>query len=172
MAVVDNAGGITMDATGQHMGGKLLDGLPAAVSAGQSTRYEQCILTNGVNPFVAAQSMGNQDLTGIKTSILNGVIDDGSSGTAKTIDWTTGGSHKIILTGNCTFTFTAPAGACWLQLRLTQDGTGSRTAVWPAMKWAGGAAPALTITPTTGTDIVSIWYDGAAYYGAALLNFA
>lgn len=101
------------------------------------------------------------------------VIDDGNSGTAKTINWTTGISHKVTLTGNCAFTFTAPPGACWLQLRLTQDATGSRLATWPAsVKWAGGVAPILTTTPTTGIDIVTFWYDGTTYYGIATLGFA
>lgn len=41
MAVVDNGAGITVDATGQHNNGKLLDGLPAATLAGQAVRWDE-----------------------------------------------------------------------------------------------------------------------------------
>ena len=68
--------------------------------------------------------------------------DDGNSGTADTIDWGAGNKHKSTLTGNVTYTFTAPGGSCNLILVLVQDATGSRTATWPAtVKWPGGTAP-------------------------------
>ena len=80
------------------------------------------------------------------------------------------------MTGNCTFTFTAPTGDTgnvWrLRLKLVQDGTGSRTVTWPTIKWAGGAAPTLTTTATTGTDIITFEYDGTSYFGVSSLNFA
>jgi Concanavalin A-like lectin/glucanases superfamily len=92
-----------------------------------------------------------------------------NSSTAYTIDLESGNVFEITLTGNCTFTFSNPpatgkAGA--FTLILKQDGTGSRTATWPAaVKWAGGTAPTLTttankvdiltfITRNAGTD----WY--------------
>lgn len=114
----------------------------------------------------------NHDAKNVKTGFLNGEIADGNSGAAFTVNWTLGLSHKLTLTANCTLSFTAPAGPTWLQIKLIQDGTGSRTVTWPSMKWAGGAAPTLTTTATTGTDIISIWYDGAAYWGTASLGFA
>lgn len=144
---------------------------PTTHATSHKSGGSDAIKLNELAAPTAAVAFNNQDETGIKTSTLNGVIDDGNSGTSKTIDWTQGAAHKLTLTGNVTLTFTAPSGPCWLQLRLTQDGTGSRTVTWPSMKWAGGGAPTLTTTATTGTDIVSIWYDGSAYYGAALLNF-
>ena len=102
--------------------------------------------------------------------------DNGSSGTTKTIDWNNGAEQKISMTGNCTFTFTAPTGDTgnvWrLRLKLVQDGTGSRTVTWPTIKWAGGAAPTLTTTATTGTDIITFEYDGTSYFGVSSLNFA
>lgn len=123
--------------------------------------------------LTGALTLGNNVISGVKTLTFNGEIDDGNSSTADTIDWSTGQKHKSTMTGNCTYTFTAPAGPCNLLLKLIQDGTGSRLATWPAtVKWAGGAAPTLTTTATTGTDIVSFYYDGTNYWGAASANFA
>lgn len=97
--------------------------------------------------------------------------DNGNSGTADTIDWTLSNKQKSTLTGNCTFTFTAPAGPCSLILKLVQDGTGSRTVTWPAaVHWSGGTAPTLTTTLNK-VDIISFYYDGTTYFGNSSLNF-
>ena len=98
--------------------------------------------------------------------------DNGNSGTADTIDWTTGNKQKSTLTDNCTFTFTAPTGPCNILLRLVQDATGSRTVTWPAtVKWPGGTAPTLTTTANA-IDIVTFYYDGTNYNGVANLDFS
>lgn len=97
--------------------------------------------------------------------------DNGNSGTADTIDWTLSNKQKSTLTGNCTFTFTAPPGPCSLVLKLVQDGTGSRTVTWPAaVHWSGGTAPTLTTTLNK-VDIITFYYDGTTYFGASTLNY-
>lgn len=97
--------------------------------------------------------------------------DNGNSGTADTIDWTLSNKQKSTLTGNCTFTFTAPPGPCSLVLKLVQDGTGSRTVTWPAaVHWSGGTAPTLTTTASK-VDIITFYYDGSTYFGASTLNY-
>ena len=54
-----------------------------------------------------------------------------------------------------------------------QDSVGSRTATFPAsVKWAGGTAPTLTTTATTGTDILTLFYDGTNYFCVDALNFS
>jgi hypothetical protein len=97
--------------------------------------------------------------------------DDGNSGTSLTVNWTERNFKKVTLTGNCTFTFTAPTGATTLILKLLQDGTGSRTVTWPSsVKWSGGTAP--TLTTTVGrSDIISFYFDGTYYIGTSVLNF-
>ncbi len=102
-----------------------------------------------------------------------------NSSTAYTVDLTASNVLKITMTGNCTFTFSNPPAsgtAGSFTLILIQDGTGSRTATWPAaVKWAGGTAPTLTTTATTGTDILTFitvdggttWYGFAAGSGMA-----
>ena len=73
---------------------------------------------------------------------------------------------------NETFTFTAPTNPGTFQMIMVQDGTGSRTATWPAtVKWAGGDAPTLS-TAASSVDIVSFYWDGTSYYGVASLNFS
>lgn len=95
-----------------------------------------------------------------------------NSSTALTIDFVNGAHQKVPLTGNCTFTFTAPAtGISVITLKLVQDSTGSRLVTWPAtVKWPGGVAPTLTTTLTTGTDLISCYYDGTNYLCNATLN--
>lgn len=99
-------------------------------------------------------------------------VDNGNSGTEKTIDWTAGNKQKITLTDNCTFTFTAPSGVCNLILKVVQDGTGSRTITWPSsVKWVSGTAPTLS-TSANAIDIVSFYYDGTNYFGQVSTSFS
>ena len=116
-------------------------------------------------------AVSNFNLLNIKTLTFKSVVADGNSGTAFTINWSSGAKHALTLTGNCTLTFTAPLGVSSLTIHLTQDGTGSRTVTWPAsVKWAGGTP---TLTTTAGaSDIISLLYDGTNYWGVAALNFA
>lgn len=100
----------------------------------------------------------------------------GNSGTALTIDWNSGAMQTVTLTGNCTFTFTAPSVDTnnWVRLVLVlaQDGTGSRTVTWPSsVKWPAGTAPTLTTTASK-ADIITLLYNGTVYFGASSLNFA
>jgi hypothetical protein len=102
----------------------------------------------------------------------DGEVDNGNSGTADTIDWGAGNFQKSTLTGNVTYTFTAPDGPGRFQLLLEQDATGSRTATWPAsVQWPGGTAPTLT-TAANAIDIITFYYDGTDYYGVESLNFS
>ena len=101
-------------------------------------------------------------------------LTSANSSTSYTVDLSLGNTFKITMTGNCTFTFSNPPASGTtgsFTLILIQDGTGSRTATWPgSVDWAGGTAPTLTTTLTTGTDILTfittdagtIWYGFAA----------
>jgi hypothetical protein len=125
------------------------------------------LLANGTIPLSATWALGNFSLTGARCITYNGEIDNGNSSTADTVDWTAGQAQKSTLTGNCTFTFTAPPGVCQLSLKLIQDGTGSRTVTWPgAVTWVGGTAPTLSTTAAA-VDLVSFYYDGSVYYGSS-----
>src|SRR3989344_1445791 len=108
---------------------------------------------------------------------LVGGTSGASSGTAYTVDISSGNVFHIFLTGNCTFTFSNPTASgttTYFTLLLKQDG-GSRTATWPSsVIWSGGSAPTLS-TAGGGYDIVSfLTTDGGTNYigFAGGLNFA
>lgn len=110
---------------------------------------------------------------------LNGHSVGGSAQTATgdgttTIDWKLGNFfHFQFGAFNETFTFTAPTKPGTFILKMVQDSVGSRTATWPATaKWIGGTAPTLTTTATTGTDIITFYFDGTNYFGVEALNFS
>jgi hypothetical protein len=52
----------------------------------------------------------DKDIDNAKTVTFNDEHDNGNSGATKTIDFGEGQKHKITMTANCTFTFTAPDG--------------------------------------------------------------
>lgn len=89
-----------------------------------------------------------------------------------TIDWKLGNKFKFTFGAfNETFTFTAPTNPGSFQLILVQDGTGSRTATWPAtVMWAGKTAPTLS-TAASSIDVVTMTWDGTNYIAVASLDF-
>jgi len=124
-----------------------------------------------------------EDLVDDTTPDLGGELDAGvhsigftlqtatGDGTT-TIDWRLGNKFRFTFgSQNDTFTFTAPTNPCTLMLTLIQDGTGSRTATFPAtVKWAGGIEP--TLTTTAGArDKIALDWDGTQYDGVASLDF-
>lgn len=121
--------------------------------------------------FNGQLNANDQNLINIKLAEFQEEHDNGNTSTAQTIDWNNGNNQKSTLTGNCTFTFTAPSGPSRLQLKLVQDATGSRTVTWPTIKWVGGVAPTLS-TAANSEDIVVLFYDGTSYYGVHNGGFA
>ena len=100
------------------------------------------------------------------------VYTGGSTSTAVTLDETDGNVQTFTMTGNCTFTMPSGSGlqaGTSITLILTQDGTGSRTGAFTSVLWAGGTAPTLTTTATTGIDILTFYtFNGGAspvWYG-------
>lgn len=115
--------------------------------------------------------MGNLPIKSIKTGTFNSEISNGNSGAAMTIDWTAGQKQRVTLTGDCTFTFTAPAGPCSVLLRCIGDGT-ARTLTWPAtVKWAAAAAPTMTST-LSAWDLIAFYYDGTNYSATITQNYS
>jgi len=102
------------------------------------------------------------------------VYAGGNSSTAVTLDETNGNVQTFTMTGNCTFTMPSGSGlqaGTSMTLILTQDGTGSNTGAFTSVLWAGGTAPTLTTTATTGIDILTFYtFNGGAspvWYGFA-----
>ncbi len=123
-------------------------------------------------------SGGDVTLTGTQTltnktveagTFTNGYTEEvatANTSTAYTIDLANGSVQILTLTGNCTFTFpTATAGRSFI-LILKQDGTGSRTATWPAaVKWPAGTAPTITSTASKADKYV-FTADGTNWIGS------
>ena len=106
------------------------------------------------------------------TNYVESVVAIGNSGTTQTLALTNGTVQTVTMTGNCTFTMpTATAGKSFILIAV-QDGTGSRTATFTSVKWAGGVAPTLTTTATTGRDILTFVADGTNWYGTYAQAFA
>ena len=88
------------------------------------------------------------------------------------IDWNVSQKQNLSVTGTGnTVNFTDPLGACNLILRVVQTLGNGVVGTWDSdIKWAGNAAPTLS-TGADNMDIISFYYDGNNYYGAASLNF-
>jgi hypothetical protein len=80
-----------------------------------------------------------------------------------TVDASVGDIHEVTLAGNATSTTISNATAGQvLTLTYIQDGTGSRTYVWPTANYANGTAPANILTASK-RDTVTLLYDGSAW---------
>jgi cytoskeletal protein RodZ len=92
----------------------------------------------------------------------------GNSGTSTALALTTGSVQTVTLNGNCTFTMpTATAGAS-ITLILTQSGT--FTATFTGVLWAGGTAPTITATASK-VDVLVFISNGTSWFGTAAQNF-
>ena len=121
----------------------------------------------GVVGTTATQTLTNKTIeAGTFTNGYTEEVATANTSTAYTIDLLGGTVQILTLTGNCTFTFpTATAGKSFTLL-LKQDGTGSRTATWPAaVKWPSGTAPTITATASK-LDKYVFTADGTNWYGS------
>jgi len=112
---------------------------------------------------------GNIVATSCKCTAFVGtdaVVANGDSGTSKTINWNDGNIQSVTMTGDCTFTFTAPTGAVGhLTLILTQDATGNRATTFPAtVKAGGGFAIDTSNSDASEVDVVTFAWDGTTYW--------
>jgi len=129
--------------------------------------------TGTLATLAGSESFTNKTLTNpTVTNYVESVVAIGNSGTTQTLSLTSGTVQTVTMTGNCTFTMpTATAGKSFI-LIATQDGTGSRTATFTSVKWAGGTAPTLTTTATTGVDILTFVANGTSWFGTYAQAFA
>ncbi len=105
---------------------------------------------------------------------IGGTVQTTTGDGTTTIDWKLGNMFDFQFGAfSETFTFTAPTKPGIFILKLVQDSVGSRTVTWPGtVKWVDGTAPTLTTTGTTGTDIITFYYNGTSYFAVQSLNFS
>ena len=119
--------------------------------------------------FCTDNKLGFKAASGGSGALLT-VTGDGTT----TINW---GSFGLVNfqfgASDEVFTFTAPSKAGTFLLKLTQDSVGSRTATFPAnVKFTEGIQPTLSTTATTGTDILTFYFDGTNFLAVEALNFS
>lgn len=84
------------------------------------------------------------------------------------IDWRVGSVFSKILAANSTFTFSNVADGNVIVVALTNTAS-NFTATFPAgIKWAGGAAPVLTLGAKT--DVFTFCRIGSTTYGSVVQN--
>jgi hypothetical protein len=117
------------------------------------------------NKTLTSPTLNNTPLLAAKTVGYFAEYDNASSGSAKTIVLANGQKQKITLSATTTLTidFTA-ATVGHYQVRLVQDGTGSRPVTWAGLsssRWLNSAtAPAINLTAGSET-VLNIFFDGA-----------
>lgn len=107
-------------------------------------------------------NVNNHDVSHAKRITFNGEIDNGDSGSSKTIDLSAGAKQKLTLTADCTLTFTNPVCGHYL-LKIVQDTTGGWTLTFPSGKWPSGWNYEAT-EDASAVDFVSLYYDGSTYW--------
>ena len=120
---------------------------------------------------VTANSNGYVNLNaGVKIHSLNETLATATSGTGtQVINLNNGNLFKHTSSGgDTTFAFQnapAPGLAHSFSINFIQDGTGNRTATWPAsVDWAGGSAPSLTGTANSVDIFTFFTFDGGATF--------
>lgn len=96
----------------------------------------------------------------------------GSSGTSKTVTWSTKAVQTMTLTGDCTVTFSftdCPVG--YYVLILTQDGTGGRTITWSTAtpsttRWLGITGAPILNSAASSVSVATFLFDGTNTYGS------
>ncbi|NLV18340.1 MAG: hypothetical protein GXY51_02495 [Bacteroidetes bacterium] len=116
--------------------------------------------------------MGDYNITGIGRASFTQELDNGSKTTNFTIDFSTDQKQKVTLTANTmTLTLdTTSVGVANYLLKIVNGGLATLT--WAAetgsVYWPGGTEPTLT---SSGTDIVTFYFDGTDWYCMAGLDF-
>ncbi len=117
----------------------------------------------------------------VSVSKQDGTAVVGASGDAAqalsdgaTINWDVdnGNLGTVTIAGNRTMAAPTNLPVGSMILKLTQDGTGSRTITWNSVfKWSAGSAPVLS-TAANALDILSFVSDGTNVYGTLALRGA
>jgi hypothetical protein len=150
----------------------LLDGVTATTT---ELNYVDGVTSAIQTQLDAKAPLASPTFTGTATAAaleVEGAITEDAvtlTGTATTVDLSTGTNFEHDLTGNTTYTFSNPAVSgktSAFTLKIIQDAT-ARTITWPAsVDWAGGTAPTLS-TANNAVDVF-VFYTidgGTTYYG-------
>jgi hypothetical protein len=119
---------------------------------------------SGTSAFTGQATFSKQ-VNGPEAALVDGASISWDLSTAQAAHVTLGGNRTLANPTNMV------AGGSYA-LKVTQDGTGSRTLAYgSAYKWAGGVAPVLS-TAANAVDVLTFYSDGTNMYGAILKAFA
>lgn len=119
---------------------------------------------------LALNPLGGTVQVGTSVHFANQLVT-GNSGTATTINFSTGQKQALVLTGNCTISTTFPGVGNYLLL-LVQDATGGRTVTWAgSVQYVGSAtAPAINTVANSYTMVSIYWNGNAVWLAASKVN--
>jgi len=104
--------------------------------------------------------------TGFKTP-----LEDNTDGSTITFDLNSSNTHSVTLGGNRTLALSNASVGQKFIIRLTQDGSGSRTVTFfNTIKWAGGVAPTLTTTANK-TDVFGFICTSAGNFDGFVVGY-
>ena len=127
-------------------------------------------------PTIEVDASGDVSLAEYGNSVtvhrgLKTPIETNTDGTTVTFDLDVANTHSVTLGGNRTLALSNSDAGQKFIIRLTQDGTGSRTVTWfSTIKWAGGVAPTLTTTANK-TDVFGFICTSAGNYDGFVVGY-
>lgn len=162
--------GITIIATGSEI--NYLSGVTDNIQEQIGSRITE--VSDDTTPQLGgALDAQDNNVTGVGRVSFTQELDNGSKTTDFTVDFSTDQKQKATLTANTiTLTLdTTSVGVANYTLKLVNGGLATLT--WASesgsIYWPSGTEPALT---SSGTDIVSFYFDGTDWYGVASLDFS
>ena len=150
----------------------LLFGITDNLSSG--TIFSVAVITG--LPTIEVDASGDVSLAEYGNSVtvhrgLKTPIETNTDGTTVTFDLDVANTHSVTLGGNRTLALSNSDAGQKFIIRLTQDGTGSRTVTWfSTIKWAGGVAPTLTTTANK-TDVFGFICTSAGNYDGFVVGY-
>jgi hypothetical protein len=167
-SVIDAGGVVKLNITGTTAQLQVFTqgALAFTLSAAQVATFASNVLVGGTFS-VTGNVITPLNVTG---NAQTPVVNIGNSGTAFTLNCALSNTFRVLMNGNvATLTISNPSDGQTVVLKLTQDGTGTRTMAWPAaLKWAGGVALALS-TPAASVDLlVMTYYADTGFWYATL----
>ena len=127
-------------------------------------------------PTIEVDASGDVSLAEYGNSVtvhrgLKTPIETNTDGTTVTFDLDVANTHSVTLGGNRTLALSNSDAGQKFIIRLTKDGTGSRTVTWfSTIKWAGGVAPTLTTTANK-TDVFGFICTSAGNYDGFVVGY-
>lgn len=145
------------------------------VNADLAGSIDKAKITNTAVTLSDSQTLTNKTLTAptINNPLVKGAYEawvTDSDGATVTFDLSAGNKHRVTLGGNRTLALSNVQNGQAFVIKLTQDGTGSRTVTWfSTISWAGGSAPTLTTTLNK-SDVFGFIQTGSNTYDGFIVG--